>query len=352
MSFDYYADEENPYPEQRSRARVIFDHKKGLYVCSPSAQVLATKEGTFELLELFHNDNFSKMFKNFKAKTDFVDVIEFSMKDVYLHKRYIEREDPLSAGFYILRSEYGSVNLEPFNMSREEEYLSLGINVEGMISDMSGFFDNRKVYKDNNIIHKRGCLLYGPPGNGKTFSITKVAQEAIKKFDCVVFLVSEGIRLSNMAGYKSHLEGRNVMFIVEEITNTLRGGKAQEELLSFLDGQTSWNHSYVISTTNNPEELPANIVDRPGRFDILVEVGNPEESIRRKYISHFLGEDAVTEDLIRGTTDLSVSYLKELVIQSLTSERDIIDIVKEFKDTKKKIGSSFKTFKEGTGNYA
>ena len=40
MAFSAYDYEEDPYPKERSRARVVFDHKKGLYICSPSAQVL------------------------------------------------------------------------------------------------------------------------------------------------------------------------------------------------------------------------------------------------------------------------------------------------------------------------
>lgn len=54
----------------------------------------------------------------------------------------------------------------------EKEFL------EGLRRDTRTFFENRKIYKDLGVIWKRGLLLLGPPGNGKTESIKVLLKES------------------------------------------------------------------------------------------------------------------------------------------------------------------------------
>ena len=54
----------------------------------------------------------------------------------------------------------------------EKEFL------EGLRRDTRTFFENRKIYKDLGVVWKRGLLLLGPPGNGKTESIKVLLKES------------------------------------------------------------------------------------------------------------------------------------------------------------------------------
>lgn len=42
---------------------------------------------------------------------------------------------------------------------------------ENLIQDVQGFFDNKELYKRFSVPWKRGVILHGLPGNGKTISI-------------------------------------------------------------------------------------------------------------------------------------------------------------------------------------
>jgi transitional endoplasmic reticulum ATPase len=42
---------------------------------------------------------------------------------------------------------------------------------DNLIQDVLGFFDNQQLYKELKVPWKRGLILHGVPGNGKTISI-------------------------------------------------------------------------------------------------------------------------------------------------------------------------------------
>ena len=49
--------------------------------------------------------------------------------------------------------------------------------IEGLRRDTKTFFENRDIYQDIGVVWKRGLLLLGPPGNGKTETIKVLLKE-------------------------------------------------------------------------------------------------------------------------------------------------------------------------------
>src|SRR5574343_182147 len=173
-------------------------------------------------------------------------------------------------GFYLKRM---SVNTDSYMEFRKD-------NSVDIYNDLKDFKINRKKYEAEGVRHKTATLLFGPPGVGKTREITKILENANKDGFVCVFIGSDFPDFSILDNFKEALNGRDVVFVIEEITERTGDRFSMESLLSFLDGETSWNNCYVIATTNYPDLLPANIVDRPGRFNKIIEFVNPTKEER------------------------------------------------------------------------
>jgi len=113
------------------------------------------------------------------------------------------------------------------------------------------------------------------------------------------------------------------------------------KFLNLLDGTDSWDRCLTLATTNYPEELPGNIVDRPSRFDRLYRIDNPSEPVRRIYLEAKLGKELVTDELIRLTKGYSVAYLKDIAASLPIFRKDPIQTVKEYEERKRLVKKEF-----------
>lgn len=154
-----------------------------------------------------------------------------------------------------------------------------------------------------------GVLLYGPPGNGKTHTVRAIAAEAKANFfflsatECLIHYhgageakirnVFEQARQANESGpYK-----KSIIFIDEIDTfGTKRSGSDSpvsvwnrsliNELLAQMDGFNKNKNITVIAATNTVEDLDKALI-RPGRFDRIVHVGNPDYENRIALIKFY-----------------------------------------------------------------
>lgn len=108
---------------------------------------------------------------------------------------------------------------------------------------------------------------------------------------------------------KETLGSRLKLFVFEELANVVEGSRL-ERVLDFLDGEKSIDKTLMIATTNYPERLPGNIVERPSRFDKLYKMGHPKASERKLLLNHYLLRPA-TEEEVTATDGLSTAAIKE-----------------------------------------
>jgi SpoVK/Ycf46/Vps4 family AAA+-type ATPase len=220
-----------------------------------------------------------------------------------------------------------------------DKYVNLSYSTQDLVRDINLFIKNINLYHDLGLRPRRGCLIYGPPGNGKTFQIIRAIKEAQDSFNSAIFFIGPEItELGDLLAIRETLYGRNVIFVIEELTQLTQGNTS--ELLNFLDGEFGWDNCYTIATTNYPEQLPANIIDRPGRFDLLIKFDNPDTKDRDTYLSALLGEPA-SRYIVENTEGLSIAYLKELVLRSRFYNKTLEETNKEMRARKQLIKTSF-----------
>lgn len=239
--------------------------------------------------------------------------------------------------FVFQRTNYGSLFLKKIDITTDK-YIDLENSPIDLYADYLNFRNEKERYIKLGRRPRKAALLYGAPGNSKTMEICKLAQHAEKdKFR--VFFVQNNIDIESVNEFKKILEHEDNIFVLEEITE--RGHKT-EELLSFLDGEMSWSNCYTIATTNYPEDLALNIMDRPSRFKIIKEFLPPNEKQRTKYLTMvgFPPED-ITE-AVKLTEGMSLDYLINIAFDAMLTGEKIQNVIKNFKDERGKLSKTFK----------
>lgn len=215
------------------------------------------------------------------------------------------------------------------------------INNKTLKKDVLDFFNNKE---DTGRKNKKGFLLFGAPGNGKTteiMSLFSVAEEEKIR----IFIVSRRTDLTGLSNLKKVLEADKTIFVFEELTQRT-DADGTEELLTFLDGENSWNNSVTIATTNYPKQLPENLVDRPGRFDTFIEYCNPtkDEIMTLGYVYGFEPEQSAELN----NKELSFDYVSFIMSTAKARGISIKEAVTQETEKKKKISNTFKS-KMGMG---
>jgi ATPase family associated with various cellular activities (AAA) len=241
----------------------------------------------------------------------------------------------LEAGVYYLWESSNGVIFEP-NQQFNDPVLDLpGLPNKFIRDQVEEFWKNEHKYREHGFVHKRGILLYGPPGNGKSSVIASLVKNLIEQ-DGIVITVS---RFSMASGAIQNLKKiepqRKLMLLMEDMDTLLSGDYKTEEpyALSLLDGQAQVNGVVFIGTTNYPEQLADRFIKRPGRFDLIIGMGNPAKEAREAYLTHILPHvpKETIDFLAEKTEGLSLSYLREIAASYLCLNVPIEESVNRLK---------------------
>lgn len=222
------------------------------------------------------------------------------------------------------------------NVKSDELFLFSDSITNKLLSEIKLFWEKADLYRENNLIHKRGILLEGYPGTGKSSIISILSSEIIKQGG-VVFKVNGDRNLGDYiefirTSFRKIQPDTPIITILEDLDMY---EDVEEELLDFLDGKTHLDHHVVIATTNNTESIPDTYL-RPSRIDLKFEIPLPTSKIRSEYFKYKKVPENNLKELVDKSEGCSLADLKELYICIYLLNYTIDEAISKIKSPREK----------------
>ncbi len=186
---------------------------------------------------------------------------------------------------------------------------------EMLLAEIDRFWGLKERYASFGLSHKRGILLWGPPGSGKTSTISMAMEDMVKKGG-IVLLADAPALLKVLLRETRNVESQRPITVIWEDLDAVIKRYGESEVLEILDGESQVAGVVFIATTNYPEDLDSRIVNRPSRFDRVEYIGMPNDEARAIYLTARAGSTMSPDgiDLVAATKGMSVAHLRELVV--------------------------------------
>ena len=174
--------------------------------------------------------------------------------------------------------------------------------LEAILKDLNEFLGSSKWYYERGIPYRRGYLLHGPPGGGKSSLIQALASHLDYGL-CMMSLAGDSVMTDDRLQHLMHAVPDRCLLLLEDIdaatslnrnTNNPMGRLTLSGLLNAIDGVAAAEERIIFMTTNHPEKLDPALV-RPGRIDFTMELGKATPEQAQRMFHRFYGIDVSPE---------------------------------------------------------
>jgi hypothetical protein len=190
-------------------------------------------------------------------------------------------------------------------------------NIERHIIDVADW--SRELLSAGQHL-KRGLLLHGPPGTGKTHTVRYLTGRLASS--TIILLTGRSIRFIDQAAalarrlQPSMVVLEDVDLVATDRDYTQDGNPLLFSLLEAMDGIGADADVTFVLTTNRADILETALADRPGRVDLAVEIPRPDLQCRERLLRVYARGLSVDADLTRVATDtegITASFVKEMI---------------------------------------
>lgn len=255
-------------------------------------------------------------------------------RDRYLFGEMLEEAKKIALkareGKTVLYTSWGP-EWRPFGQPRKKRMLEsviLDSNIrQSIVDDVQDFLKSGDWYHKRGIPYRRGYLLYGPPGSGKTSFIQALAGYLDYNI-CILNLAESNLTDDRLNHLMNHLPDRSLL-LLEDVDAAFNKREQTEEkgysnagvtfsgLLNALDGVASAEECITFMTTNHPEKLDPALL-RPGRVDFKVLIDNASEfQVEQMFLRFYDNEHELCQQFLHKMRQLKISKVSTAQLQGL-----------------------------------
>ena len=272
-------------------------------------------------------------------------------------------------GSFVLTETMSGLALKKLEF-KPRSLLETASNTARIMKEASIFFSRLHIYEKLGRPKKRGVLLFSAPGMGKTSAIEKVCSDLIAEDKGTVIMVwptseIEADKIIKLLSTNSRYstECTRMVLIIEDIgggeRESHRSNTAVDSgLLNLLDGVGVMFRlpTFIIATTNHPENLLASLADRPGRFDLMLKLQPPSHAEKIALMKFICKRDLLPAEEeclgMKGSEEFSIAHLEEIAVRAELDDKTHPEVIEEmvkhkelfkrdFEDKEKKMGAGF-----------
>lgn len=205
---------------------------------------------------------------------------------------------------------------EDFREPQEKKFMdaaSLSTEMKTVIKNFEFWKKNEPWHRDRGVPWRWGCLLYGPPGSGKTSLVNTIAHDfdvPVAVFDLATMDNHDFIRCWQET---RQMAGSCRIVLLEDFDTVFNGrvnvqpksDLAFETILNAVDGIEKQDGTALFVTTNHLDKIDEAMgqpledgsSSRPGRIDLISHIGHMDRAGRVKLAVRILRDQTLAERL-------------------------------------------------------
>lgn len=208
-----------------------------------------------------------------------------------------------------------------------------------ILKEINLFWNKGQTFKDFGVLHRRGYMLYGPAGTGKSIIVSQIINGVIASGGIVFICDNPKFFIRGLSKFRLVEPSRPVVCIFEDMDSII-SHYGEDELLSVLDGSDQIDKVLNIATTNYPEKLDRRFISRPRRFDRVIKIGVPTSTMRLTYLRAKLPKTADVGAWLRATSGLTFASMTEVIISVYCLGNTLEGTISDLRELEKGAASS------------